>query len=236
MNSSQNVDYDEIQKFNESAATWWDTSGEFKPLHDINPLRLSFMTDCVDLSHKHILDIGCGGGILTEALARTPGTTVTGIDLASAALQAAKTHLKGQDALEIEYLEISAEDCAEERAEQYDVVTCMEMLEHVPAPADIVAACAKLTKPQGDVFLSTINRNPLAYGMAIIGAEYLLNLLPQGTHDYDKFIRPSELERWCRQNGLAVQSLKGLGYNPLSKRYYLTNNIKVNYLIHAKKI
>lgn len=223
-----NVDAAEIRKFEALAARWWDPASEFKPLHEINPLRMNYISQHINLAEKQVLDIGCGGGILAEAMAHH-GASVSAIDLAEASLSVAKLHLL-ESGLEIDYQKSSAEDFAESHAEQFDVVTCLEMLEHVPDPASVVAACKKVVKPGGLVFFSTINRNPKSYLFAIIGAEYVLNLLPRGTHDYGKFIRPSELAAWCREASLELQDQIGMGYNPLSKRYSLQKNLGVNYL------
>lgn len=229
-----NVDEQEIAKFAALADRWWDVNGEFKPLHDINPLRLSYIQQHTHLASKKILDIGCGGGILSESMAQCGGI-VTGIDMAENVLQAAKLHSQ-EHQLAIEYLCTTAEALAEQQPEFYDVITCMEMLEHVPDPRAIVTACAKLIKPNGAIFFSTLNRTLKAYLYAIIGAEYLLRLLPKGTHQYDKFIRPSELTRWVRDNNLQMQSLIGMSYNPLTRHYYLENNVDVNYLIFCQKL
>lgn len=228
-----NVDQQEIAKFAALADRWWDVNGEFKPLHDINPLRLSFIQQHTNLLGKKILDIGCGGGILSESMAKCGGI-VTGIDMAESVLHAAKLHSHEQR-LPIEYLCTTAESLAEQQHEYYDVITCMELLEHVPDPSAIVAACAKLIKPNGDVFFSTLNRTLKAYLYAIIGAEYLLKLLPKGTHHYEKFIRPSELTHWLRENKFQMHSLTGMTYNPLTRHYYLENNVEVNYLIYCQK-
>src|SRR3990172_3727045 len=225
--TAQNVDPEEIAKFESLAARWWDPHSEFKPLHDINPLRLNYINDRVGLKDKTVLDIGCGGGILAESMA-AHGASVTGIDLGDAPLAVAKLHLK-ESGQQVEYRKISAEDLARERPESFDVVTCMEMLEHVPEPASTVAACAQLVKPGGKVFFSTINRNPKAWLLAIVGAEYVLNLLPRGTHDYMKFVRPSELDAMCRKAGLGVREWTGMHYNPLAQRYSLGAGVDVNY-------
>ncbi len=224
-----NVDPAELQKFSELAHRWWDPSSEFRPLHDINPLRLEWIHARAPLSGKRVLDIGCGGGILAESMARK-GAQVTGIDLAEKALKVADLHSL-ESGVAVRYELISAEDMAEREPGQYDVVTCMEMLEHVPEPSSIVAACAKLVKPGGQVFFSTLNRNPKAYLFAIIGAEYLLQMLPRGTHDYAKFITPAELSQYVRNSGLQVESLKGMGYNPLTQIYSLGSDTSVNYLM-----
>lgn len=229
--STPNVDAAELAKFESLAARWWDPEAEFKPLHDINPLRLQYINDRAALSGKAVLDIGCGGGILTESMAAL-GARVTGIDLAEAPLAVARLHLK-ESGREVEYRRISAEDLARERPGGYDVVTCMELLEHVPSPASTVAACATLVKPGGHVFFSTINRNPKAWLYAVVGAEYVLNLLPRGTHEYLKFIKPSELERMSRTTGLRTLDFIGMHYNPLTRRYWLAPGVDVNYLAHT---
>jgi 2-polyprenyl-6-hydroxyphenyl methylase/3-demethylubiquinone-9 3-methyltransferase len=226
--TAQNVDPDEIAKFEQLASRWWDPHSEFKPLHDINPLRLNYINDRVGLKDKSVLDIGCGGGILTESMAAL-GARVTGIDLGEAPLAVAKLHLK-ESGQKVEYLHISAEEMARERPQSYDIVTCMEMLEHVPEPASTIEACARLVKPGGWVFFATINRNPKSWLFAIVGAEYLLNLLPRGTHEYMKFIKPSELEGWARRAGLAVHEFIGMHYNPLTRGYRLGRGVEVNYI------
>jgi 2-polyprenyl-6-hydroxyphenyl methylase/3-demethylubiquinone-9 3-methyltransferase len=228
-----NADPIELQKFSDLAAKWWDPTSEFKPLHEINPLRLDWIDGITHLAGKQVLDIGCGGGILTEAMARR-GAHAKGIDLAEKPLKVAMLH-KLESGLAVDYECISAEDMAAREPASRDVVTCMEMLEHVPDPASIVAACAALVKPGGDVFFSTINRNAKAYAFAVIGAEYVLGLLPRGTHDYARFIKPSELTRFCRTAGLTVHGLKGMSYNPLTRRYWLDGDTGVNYMVHAVK-
>jgi len=228
-----NVDAVEIEKFSALAHKWWDPNSEFRPLHEINPLRLGYINDIVPLSGKTVLDVGCGGGILSEALAGA-GATVTGIDLADKSLSVAKLHLL-ESGNQVEYHKVAVEVLAEERPASYDVVTCMEMLEHVPDPAAVVAACAKLVKPNGHVFFSTLNRNPKSYLFAIIGAEYVLNLLPRGTHDYAKFIKPSELAQWCRNAGLNVGDVTGMSYNPLDKSYSLGRDTSVNYVVASQR-
>jgi 2-polyprenyl-6-hydroxyphenyl methylase/3-demethylubiquinone-9 3-methyltransferase len=228
-----NVDAVEIEKFSALAHKWWDPNSEFRPLHEINPLRLGYINDIVPLSGKTVLDVGCGGGILSEALAGA-GATVTGIDLADKSLSVAKLHLL-ESGKKVEYRKVAVEVLAEERPASYDVVTCMEMLEHVPDPAAVVAACAKLVKPNGHVFFSTLNRNPKSYLFAIIGAEYVLNLLPRGTHDYAKFIKPSELAQWCRNAGLNVNDVTGMSYNPLDKSYSLGRDTSVNYVVASQR-
>lgn len=224
-----NADPLEIQKFSELAHRWWDPTSEFRPLHEINPLRLEWINAKVPLAGKRVIDIGCGGGILAESMARK-GADVTGIDLSDKALKVADLHSLESGA-KVRYKLIAAEAMAAEEPGQYDVVTCMEMLEHVPDPAAIVKACAALVKPGGHVFLSTLNRNPKAYLFAILGAEYVLRLLPKGTHDYDKFITPAELSQYVRSAGLDVNSMRGMGYNPLTKIYSLNSDTSVNYLV-----
>ncbi len=228
-----NADPIEIEKFSQLAHKWWDPNSEFKPLHEINPLRLDYIDRIASLSGKTVLDVGCGGGILTEGMAGL-GAKVTGIDLADKSLQVAKLHLL-ESGKQVEYRKIAVEELASERPGQYDVVTCMEMLEHVPDPGAVVAACAKLAKPDGQVFFSTLNRNPKSYLFAIIGAEYALKLLPRGTHDYAKFIKPSELAQWCRNGGLTVTDIAGMSYNPLNKVYSLAGDTSVNYLVACRK-
>ncbi|MBB5369641.1 MULTISPECIES: bifunctional 2-polyprenyl-6-hydroxyphenol methylase/3-demethylubiquinol 3-O-methyltransferase UbiG [unclassified Janthinobacterium] len=224
-----NADPLEIQKFSELAHRWWDPTSEFRPLHEINPLRLEWINAKVPLAGKRVIDIGCGGGILAESMARK-GADVTGIDLSEKALKVADLHSLESGA-KVRYKLIAAEAMADAEAGQYDVVTCMEMLEHVPDPAAIVKACATLVKPGGHIFLSTLNRNAKAYLFAILGAEYVLRLLPKGTHDYDKFITPAELSQFARSAGLDVNSMRGMGYNPLTKIYSLNNDTSVNYLV-----
>lgn len=228
-----NVDPAEIAKFEELASRWWDAASEFKPLHDINPLRVDFIDARAPVRGKTVLDIGCGGGILTEALA-TRGAQVTGIDLGEAPLAVANLHLK-ESGLRVDYRRVSAEDLAHERPASFDIVTCLEMLEHVPDPASTIAACATLVKPGGHVFFSTINRNPKSWLFAIVGAEYVLKLLPRGTHEYLKFIKPSELERWSRAAGIKLQELTGMHYNPLTKQYWLGPGVDVNFLAWMKR-
>ncbi|MBI3546210.1 MAG: bifunctional 2-polyprenyl-6-hydroxyphenol methylase/3-demethylubiquinol 3-O-methyltransferase UbiG [Gammaproteobacteria bacterium] len=230
---AQNVDPDEIAKFEQLAARWWDAHSEFKPLHDINPLRLHYIDQQVSLKDKTVLDVGCGGGILAESMAAL-GAHVTGIDLGETPLAVAKLHLK-ESGQQVEYLRISTEDLARERPGRFDVVTCMEMLEHVPDPASTIAACAQLVKPGGQVFFSTLNRNPKSWLLAIVGAEYVLNLLPRGTHEYLKFIKPSELERWARQAGLRTRHLIGMHYNPLTRQYRLGPGVDVNYIAYCTR-
>jgi len=228
-----NVDPREISKFESVASRWWDPAGAFAPLHDMNPLRVDYVTTRVGVKGAKLLDIGCGGGLLCEAL-RRQGATVTGIDLSTTALEVARQHATDSD-LEIDYRETTAEQIAQSEPASFDIVTCLEMLEHVPDPDAIVASCATLLKPGGTAFFSTINRNPKAWLMAVVGAEYLLNLLPRGTHDYTKFIRPSELDDWSRQAGLELRDVSGMHYNPLTRRYTLGGNVDVNYLMHLER-
>lgn len=223
-----NVDPEEVAKFQALAARWWDEAGDFKPLHDINPLRLGFIQKRIALEQKTVLDVGCGGGILAEAMARA-GATVTGIDVVEASLSVARLHLQ-ESGLSVDYRRANAEELAASEPAAFDVVTCLEVLEHVPDPSEVVRACHALSKPGGHVVFSTINRNPKAYLFAIIGAEYVLNLLPRGTHEYAKFIRPSELERWAREAGLGLDDMMGLHYNPVTRHYSLGDNVEVNYL------
>ncbi|NCY12674.1 MAG: bifunctional 2-polyprenyl-6-hydroxyphenol methylase/3-demethylubiquinol 3-O-methyltransferase UbiG [Burkholderiaceae bacterium] len=228
-----NVDYSEIDKFSALAHRWWDPTSEFKPLHAINPLRLGWIQSITNLQGKRILDVGCGGGILAESLSKA-GATVTGIDLSSKALKVAELH-QLESGTSVRYLTISAEDLAKEESQSYDVVTCMEMLEHVPDPSSVVQACAKLCKPGGHIFFSTLNRNPKSYLFAIIGAEYILQLLPKGTHQYEKFIKPSELAQFTRAAGLEVIELKGMTYNPITQIYRLGSDTDVNYMMATRK-
>ncbi len=233
MTEQKNVDPSEIAKFDALASNWWDTEGESKPLHDINPLRLDFISSYCTLKDSQAIDVGCGGGILSEALAKS-GAKTTGIDMGEMALNVAKLHaLEAQ--LSIDYQQITAEEKAQQAANSFDIVTCMEMLEHVPEPFSVIQACADLAKPGGDVFFSTLNRHPKAYLLAVLGAEYIMNMLPKGTHDYKRFIKPSELAKWCRQSGLEVNHIKGISYNPLNQTFNLSDDVKVNYLLHCKK-
>lgn len=227
-----NADQIELQKFAQLAHKWWDKNSEFKPLHEINPLRLNYINNIAPLNNKRVLDVGCGGGILSESM-YFKGADVTAIDLGEKALSVAKLH-QLESGAKVDYRYISVEQLASEQPASFDIVTCMEMLEHVPDPAAVIAACAQLAKPGGMVFFSTINRNPKAYLYAVIGAEYVLNLLPKGTHDYAKFIKPSELSAWARQAGLNVSGLKGMSYNPLTKIYALSDDVSVNYLMHTQ--
>ena len=232
--SSANVDPAELAKFSELAHRWWDTESEFKPLHQINPLRLAWIQTLVPLHGKKVVDIGCGGGILSDAMARQ-GAQVLGADLAVKSLKVAQLHALEAGTQGVQYREISAEDLAQEQAGQYDVVTCMEMLEHVPNPASVVKACSALVKPGGWVFFSTLNRNPKSFLFAIVGAEYVLNLLPKGTHEYARLIKPSELADWVRANGLDVLHMKGMTYNPFTRQYALGADTDVNYLMANQK-
>ena len=232
--NTPNVDDQEIDKFSQLAHKWWDKTSEFKPLHDINPLRLGYIHQHAHLNQKKVLDVGCGGGILTESMAQMGATEVLGIDLAQKSLKIAKLHALEQQVNNVDYRCVSVEDLAAETPATYDVVTCMEMMEHVPDPASIVAACARLVKPDGMVFFSTINRNPKSYLHAIIGAEYLLQLVPKGTHNWHKFITPAELARMCRAAGLDIINSKGLQYNPLTKVYSLSEQVDVNYMIACR--
>ena len=228
-----NADPAELDKFGELAHRWWDPNSEFKPLHDINPLRLDWIDNAIGLSGKRVLDVGCGGGLLSEGMA-VRGAEVTGIDLSEKPLGVAKLHLL-ESGQKVDYRKISAEQMAEEMPGAFDAVTCLEMLEHVPDPASIVASCARLVKPGGQVFFSTINRNLKAYLFAVIGAEYLLQMLPRGTHDFARFIKPSELTRWCKQSDLEPDELTGMTYNPLTKHYALGRDTDVNYLIRTTR-
>ncbi|WP_312266492.1 bifunctional 2-polyprenyl-6-hydroxyphenol methylase/3-demethylubiquinol 3-O-methyltransferase UbiG [Neisseria sp.] len=231
---SANVDAAEIDKFSRLAHKWWDKTSEFKPLHDINPLRLGYIDGHAGLAGKTVLDVGCGGGILSESMAKLGAAAVTGIDMAEKSLKIAKLHALEENVGNISYRHIRVEELAEEMPHAFDVVTCMELLEHVPDPAAIIRSCAELVKPDGMVFFSTINRNPKSYAHAIVGAEYLLGLVPRGTHDWQKFITPAELARMCRQAGLDVIDSKGMTYNPLTKIYRLDDNTDVNYQIACR--
>jgi len=234
MNSAQvNVDQREVAKFEELAHRWWDPESEFKPLHQINPLRLDYIDRRASLAGKAVLDVGCGGGILSEAMALR-GAQVTGIDMGEAPLAVARLH-QYETGVEVEYRQATAEALAEQEAGKYDVVTCLELLEHVPQPASVIQACATLVKPSGQVFFSTLNRNPKSYLLAIVAAEYVLNMLPKGTHDYSKFIKPSELDAWARAANLHVAELTGMQYHPLGRHYSLGPDVSVNYLMHCQK-
>lgn len=234
MSETVNADPAELAKFSELAHRWWDPESEFRPLHQINPLRLDWINGQCQLAGKRVLDVGCGGGILADSMARK-GADVLGIDLASKALRVAQLHALEAETQHIQYREISVENMAEEQPISFDVVTCMEMLEHVPDPASVVRACARLVKPGGWVFFSTINRNAKAFMLAIVGAEYVLNMLPRGTHEYAKMIKPSELATSCRAAGLDIQTTRGLEYNPLTKRYWLSADTSVNYLFATRR-
>jgi 2-polyprenyl-6-hydroxyphenyl methylase/3-demethylubiquinone-9 3-methyltransferase len=234
MHPTENADPAELAKFSALAHRWWDTESEFRPLHQINPLRLAWIDDIVPLAGKRVLDIGCGGGILADAMARK-GAEVLGIDLAGKALKVAQLHALEAQTPGVSYREVSAETLADEQPESFDVVTCMEMLEHVPDPSSVVRACAALVKPGGHVFFSTINRNAKAFVFAIVGAEYILNLLPRGTHEFAKFIKPSELAGYARAAGLDLEHTRGMEYNPLTRHYWLSANTSVNYMLATRK-
>jgi 2-polyprenyl-6-hydroxyphenyl methylase/3-demethylubiquinone-9 3-methyltransferase len=229
-----NADPQELAKFSDLAHRWWDTEGEFRPLHRINPLRLDWIAGQCTLAGARVLDVGCGGGILADAMARR-GAHVLGIDLADKPLKVAELHALEADTPNIDYRLVSAEALADEMPGAFDAVTCMEMLEHVPDPSSIVNACARLARPGGHVFFSTINRNPKSFAFAIVGAEYVLGLLPKGTHEYARFIRPSELAAWCRRSGLHVHTIRGMQYNPLTQRYWLSDDASVNYLVACRR-
>ncbi len=229
----ENVDRGEIEKFEAMAADWWDPAGDFAPLHRMNPLRLEFIDRRAPLAGRRVLDIGCGGGLLSEAMALA-GARVTGIDLAPGPLAVAKKHAE-DGAAEVEYLQISAEALAAERAGEFDIVTCLEMLEHVPDPGAVIRACRDLTRPGGDIFFSTINRNARSFLLAIVAAEYVLRMLPRGTHEYDKLIRPSELDDWARAADLDLRELAGIRYNPLTRHFALGNDVDVNYIAHYRR-
>ena len=230
-----NADPQELAKFSELAHRWWDPNSEFRPLHDMNPVRLEWIHAQAGLGGKAVLDIGCGGGILAESMARH-AEHVTGIDLAGKALGVARLHALESGVENLEYLEIAAESLAEQRPAAYDAVTCMEMLEHVPEPASVVRACATLVRPGGWVFFSTLNRNPKSFLLGIVAAEHVLRLLPKGTHEYARFIRPSERARWCREAGLQLESSRGIEYNPLTRRFRLTDDTSVNYLLACRRL
>lgn len=234
MTTTLNADPAELAKFSDLAHRWWDKEGEFRPLHDINPLRLDWINSLCPVNGLQVLDVGCGGGILTDAMARA-GATVTGIDLAFKAIRVAQLHTLEAQTPNVQYREVSAEALAAEQPGSFDMVTCMEMLEHVPDPASVVKACAALVKPGGWVFFSTLNRNAKSFLFAIVGAEYVLNLLPRGTHEYAKMIRPSELASYCRSAGLELQQTRGMEHNPLTKRYWLSSDASVNYLFATQK-
>ncbi len=234
MQNQSNVDHSEIQKFEDLASRWWDREGEFKALHDINPIRLNFINTGSPLEGKRALDIGCGGGILSESMARS-GAQVTGIDMGKAPLSVAGLHAL-EDGLEIDYQQITAEAMAAAQPGGFELVTCMEMLEHVPEPESIVHACTTLVKPGGDVYFSTINRNPKAYALAIVGAEYIMKMLPRGTHDYSKFIRPSELDIWARAAGLELVAISGVSYQPVTGMFRASRDVSVNYMVHYRRL
>ena len=232
--NTENLDHEEVNKFDELAAKWWDMEGEFRPLHQINPLRVGFIKDRCQLNGTKILDVGCGGGILAEALGSL-GANVTGIDASENTIGVAKSHSKtvGSD---VKFVQNTIEEFRSSNPnERFDVITCLEMLEHVPSPGNIIKICSEMLNDNGDIFFSTINRNPRSYVFAILGAEYILNLLPKGTHDYEKFIKPSELAKWIREAGLATKETIGLSYNPITGNYWLGKDIQVNYMVHAKK-
>ena len=234
MTTKLNADPAELAKFSDLAHRWWDMEGEFRPLHQINPLRLAWIKSLCPLDNLKVLDVGCGGGVLSDAMARA-GAHVTGIDLSSKALRVAQLHALEAQTPNVSYREVSAEALAEEQPGTFDVVTCMEMLEHVPDPASVVRACAALVKPGGWVFFSTLNRNPKSFLFAIVGAEYVLNLLPKGTHEYAKMIRPSELASYCRSAELDLRHTRGMEYNPITKRYWMSDDTSVNYLFATQK-
>ncbi len=233
--SQANVDPQEVAKFEAMSTRWWDKEGEFKPLHDLNPARLAYIKQRADgLAGKKVLDVGCGGGILSESMAHE-GAEVTGIDMGDANLTIARMHLY-ESGEQVDYKKMTVEELAEQQPGSFDVVTCLEMLEHVPDPASIIQACRKLVKPEGDVFFSTVNRNAKSYAMAILGAEYVLKLLPRGTHDYKKFIRPSELDQWIRNSGLNTRHISGMSYNPFTGHCTLSDDTDINYLVHARPV
>ncbi len=234
MTAHENVDAGEIAKFEALASRWWDADGEFRPLHQINPLRANFIDQHSPVAGKHLLDVGCGGGILSESMAQR-GARVTGIDMGEAPLSVARIH-QLESGVEVDYLQSTAEELAAKRPGEFDIVCCLEMLEHVPDPAAVVEACARLVAPGGSLYFSTINRNPKAFLFAIVGAEHILRLLPAGTHEYSKFIRPSELAGWLRQTGLVLQAMTGLTYNPVTRRYRLQPaDVSVNYMLRATR-
>ena len=230
----ENLDHDEVNKFDKLAAKWWDKEGEFKPLHQINPLRVGFIKERSTLDGKKVLDVGCGGGILAQALGEL-GAEVTGIDASEKTIGVAKSHSELIKS-DVKFFQQTIEEFVSSNPEaKFDVITCLEMLEHVPSPGDIINSCSKILNDNGDIFFSTINRNPKSYLFAVIGAEYVLNLLPKGTHEYEKFIKPSELAKWIRDAGLTTQETIGLSYNPLTDNYWLGKDIQVNYMVHAKR-
>jgi len=231
--NTRNVDPAEIKKFEDLASRWWDKKGEFKPLHEMNPIRLNFINNGSPLSGKKALDVGCGGGILSESMARC-SAQVSAIDMGKAPLSVARLHAMEED-LDIDYQQSTAEDFAEAHPAAFDVISCMEMLEHVPEPASVINACFNLCKPGGSIYFSTINRNPKSYALAIVGAEYVLNMLPKGTHEYNKFIKPSELDEWAQQAGLELMNISGIDYNPLTRLFRQSQNVDVNYMVHYKR-
>lgn len=233
MTQKANIDPAEIKKFEDLASRWWDKQGEFKPLHEMNPLRLNFINNGSPLENKTVCDVGCGGGILSESMALC-GATVTGSDMGKAPLSVARLHALESD-VDIDYQQITAEDMARQKPASFDVITCMEMLEHVPDPASVINACFDLVKPGGSVYFSTINRNPKSYLFAIVGAEYLMKMLPRGTHDFSKFIKPSELDEWARSAGLKLVNLKGISYNPFTSLFSQSQDVDVNYMVHYKR-
>ncbi len=230
MSQTANIDPSEIKKFEDLASRWWDEHGEFKPLHEMNPLRLNFINTGSPLKGKTVCDIGCGGGILSESMAKC-GATTTGLDMGKAPLSVARLHAMESE-LDIDYQQVTAEEFAQQNPEKYDVVTCMEMLEHVPDPSSVINACFSLVKPGGSVYFSTINRNPKSYLFAIVGAEYMMKMLPRGTHDYARFIKPSELDQWARTAGLTLKDLKGVSYNPFTGLFSQSQDVDVNYMVH----
>ena len=232
MNPDTNVDPIELGKFDALASRWWDPEGECKPLHKLNPVRLNFIKQHTPLAGKKVLDIGCGGGLLSEAMANA-GALATGIDMAESPLSVAKLHLL-ESGLDVDYQQTSAENYAKNHIGESDVITCMELLEHVPDPLSLIQSCAKMLKPDGHLFLSTLNRNARSFMEAIVGAEYILRMLPKGTHRYDRFIRPSELARWCRESDLEIDTLQGMHYNPLTQQFNLSDSLDVNYLAHVR--
>jgi 2-polyprenyl-6-hydroxyphenyl methylase/3-demethylubiquinone-9 3-methyltransferase len=229
-----NVDSGEVEKFNEIAHKWWDPTSEFKPLHDINPLRVNYINQKSSLNGKKVLDVGCGGGILTESMAKL-GANVVGIDQSDIAIKIAKLHAK-ESTLDIDYKQLNIESFSDKNKNKYDVITCLEMIEHVPDPSSIINKCSELISPKGTIYLSTINRNIKSFLFAIVGAEYILQLLPKGTHEYKKFIKPSEINQWASKNGLEITSVIGMTYNPLIKKYSLNNDTSVNYMLELRKI